>query len=328
MIEHPLPPSERPNLQKAIKETYTIGGIHTVVYKPNIPKELIHFNGFRPVMIAPGLWCTSDHYMVLDLADLLLSQGQAVISFDHRGVFGGQTPSRPEEYHMAQMIADLITIRGGLKEIPEIDAYRTAGLGISIGGVAMAYAEQEKTLHKKSPLFERLVMISPFVDIQSTARYFTNLLKQDQDGLYLVTSSGKKKYVTMDVFKRSADKYKGIDRELLQNIRKSVGLIFGEKDPQFSTTTAVQSLPSDPISLDAYWRSLNDERNMIVFDNSGVARKILITNDPLYFSLDGKQARQIRQIGQVYLIRDGNHNLNNSLNISAERNKIILDRLS
>src|SRR3989338_8993675 len=98
MIERRRASPERPNLQNAIKETYNLGGIHTVIYKPGLPKEQIPEAGFRPVIIAPGLWCTSEHYMVSDLAELLLGQGHAVVSFDHRGIIGGKTPSRPHEY--------------------------------------------------------------------------------------------------------------------------------------------------------------------------------------------------------------------------------------
>ena len=309
---------ERPNLQNAIKETYNLGGIHTVVYKPSLPKERIPIDDFRTVMIAPGLWCTSEHYMVLDLAEFLLSQGHAVVSFDYRGIIEGKTPSRPDEYHLANMVKDIITVKNGLKQVSQIDPNRTAGLGISMSGVAMAHAEKKQTMSRKSPLFESLVLLSPFVDIQSTARYFSELVKHDGVGSYIETNTGGRKYVTMDVFIKGAKKYKGIDRELLRHLRTPVGLIFGQEDPQFGATLAVQSLPGDHLSLDAYWESLNKNRDKIEFDETGVARKIITLN----------QARKFMLIGQAFLIRGGKHNLNDTPEIIAERNRIILDRLS
>ncbi|MEK7079379.1 MAG: alpha/beta fold hydrolase [Patescibacteria group bacterium] len=317
MTEQRRASPERPNLQNAIKETYNLGGIHTVVYKPNVPKEQIPENGFRTVMIAPGIWCTSEHYMVSDLADFLLGQGLAVVSFDHRGIMGGKTLSKPHEYHLAHMIEDIETVKRRLKEVSQIDAGRSVGLGISMGGVAMTYAEKKQTISRQSPLFESLVLLSPFVDIQLTARYFSQLVKEDHTGLYLETRDGGKKYVSMDVFKKGAKKYKGIDRELLRHLRTPVGLIFGQEDPQFGTTQGVQSLPSDHLSLDQYWQSLNEQRDKFEFDETGVARKIITINQP----------RKFMQIGQAFLIKGGNHNLNNSPEIIAERNRIILDRL-
>ncbi len=318
MAEQYRAPIERLNLQNAIKETYNLGGIHTVVDKPNVPRERIPVDGFRPVMIAPGLWCTSEHYMVLDLADLLLSQGQAVVSFDHRGIMGGKTLSRPGEYHLANMVEDIITVKNGLKKVPQIDTDRTAGLGISMSGVAMAYAEKKQTMSRKSPLFESLVLLSPFVDIQSTARYFSKRIKHDDIGLYIETRTGQKKYITMDVFNKGSKKYKGIDRELLRYLRTPVGLIFGQEDPQFNTAQVVQSLPGDHVSLDTYWESLCKNRDRIEFDGTGVARKIITLNQAPKFTL----------IGQAFLVKGGDHNLNNTPQVIAERNRIVLDRLS
>ncbi len=314
--------TERPHLQSAKKEIYNLGGIHTVVYKPDLPNEQIPLGGFRPVMIEPGVWCTSEHYMVLDLADVLLSQGQAVVSFDHKGLadpsIGGQTPGKPKDYHMKQMVADLITVRNKLQEIPDIAAYRTTGLGISIGGATMAYAARAQTATGKSPLFEDLVLISPFVDMQSTSRYFSKFLHQDSKGLYMTPSTGGRKHITMDVFERGAQKYRGVTRELLSDLRNQTGLIFGEEDPQFSAMQVMQSLPIDSISLEKYWLSLNDKRENIRFDKTGVASKIITIDQP----------RQYHVVGQAYLIRGGNHNLNNKPETIAARNKIILSTLS
>ena len=47
---------------------------------------------------------------------------------------GGKTLSRPGEYHLANMVEDIITVKKGLKKVPQIDADRTAGLGISMKG--------------------------------------------------------------------------------------------------------------------------------------------------------------------------------------------------
>lgn len=318
MVEQYHAPIERPHLQNATKETYNLGGIHTVVYKPNVPRERMPVNGFRPVMIAPGLWCTSEHYMVLDLAELLLSQGQAVVSFDHRGIMGGKTLSRPNEYHLANMVEDIIRVKNGLKQVSKIDANQTAGLGISMDGVAMAHAEKKQTTSRKPPLFESLVLLSPFVDIQSTARYFSKRIKRDHAGSYIETRTGQKRYVTMDVFNKGAKKYKGIDRELLRYLRTPVGLIFGQEDSQFSASQVLQSLPGDHVSLDTYWESLNKNRNRIEFDVTGVARKII--------TLD--QAHKFMLIGQAFLIKGGTHNLNDTPEVITERNRIVLDRLS
>ena len=318
MVEQRHASPERPNLQNAIKETYNLGGIHTVVYKPGLPKEQIPEGGFRPVMIAPGVWCTSQHYMVSDLAEFLLSQGHAVVSFDYRGIMEGKTPSKPGEYHLANMVEDIIAVKNGLKQVSQIDSNRIAGLGISMSGVAMAHAEKKQTVSRRPPLFESLILLSPFVDIQSTARYFSKLVKYDGVRSYIETSTGGRKYVTMDVFIKGAKKYKGIDRELLRHLRTPVGLIFGQEDPQFGATQAVQSLPGDHISLDTYWESLNKNRDRIEFDETGVARKIITLN----------QARKFTLIGQAYLIKGGTHNLSNTPEIIAERNRIILDRLS
>lgn len=221
----------------SIKEARNLGGIHTVIYRPLIPEPL---NGFQTVFIDPGVWCTSEHYMVKYLAEMLLSQGCAVVSLDHTGLadpsIDGQTPGESNKYRINTLMQDVETVVRGLSAVPYIDRSNLVGCGISLGGVILADTEIVLKENKQSPLFSKLLLLSPSYLLSTSGKYFLDKLKPEGDRWFYLTSSGRKKYVNPSIFSDTdLQAHPGVSLDICKRLNPPpVTLVFGELDDQQS----------------------------------------------------------------------------------------------
>lgn len=310
--------NENPPLRKPFREeSQIIGGIYTSIRTPLTEKT-----GKLPVIyLDPGLWATSEHYMVNNMSEIFTNIGFSVVTLDHTGLgdptIGGKTPGPSNLYHMDQMIQDNRVVIDGLKNYENLDSENIVGFGISMGGISLL--DMMKSPQAPSKI-KKLILLSPFINISSLWEHYSQLAKSEGDMMHLITSEGKKKNVSFEVFNQSEIQgHYGLSRNILNEINIPVSIIFGEKDEYFDTLEASRKAPHFNIGIMA-------EMNNINYNDMGISKRPIITFESLIKA--SERTGTTEQIGNLYVVQNGNHNLNNTPEVKTAFRQILKDELS
>ena len=310
--------NENPPLRKPFREeSQIIGGIYTSIRTP-----LKEITGKLPVIyLDPGLWVTSEHYMVNNMSEIFTNMGFAVVTPDHTGLsnlsIGGKTPGLSSSYHIDQIINDNKVVLEGLKEQKNMDSDNIMGVGISMGAISlldMMNSSQAPSNIKK------LLLLSPFVNISAIWDYYSRLVESKEDEMYHITSERKRKQVDFNVFYQSEEQgHYGLTQDILNEMQIPVSIIFGEKDEYFDALEAAQNAPHFNVEIMA-------EINDVNYNSMGISKRPIVTFKSLIKASKGTGATE--QIGNLYVVQNGNHNLNNTPDVKTALRNILQDELS
>lgn len=309
--------NENPPLRKPFREeSQIIGGIYTSIRTPLTEKT-----GKLPVIyLDPGLWATSEHYMVNNMSEIFTNMGFSVVTLDHTGLgdptIGGKTPGPSNLYHMDQMIQDNRVVIDGLKNYENLDSENIVGFGISMGGISLL--DMMKRPNAPSNV-NKLILLSPFVNISSLATYYSQLAKANENQMVFVTSEGRLKNVDFNVFYQSEEQgHYGLTRSILNEVQIPISIIFGEKDEYFDALEASQNAPHFSLKL-------MEEMKDVKYDVNGIAKRPIITFNSLVSMAEG--GRKTEQLGNLYMVQNANHNLNNTPGIKTALRQILTNEL-
>jgi len=310
--------SENSPLRKPFREeSQILGGIYTSIRTPLAEKA-----GKLPVIyLDPGLWCTSEHYIVQNMTEILTDMGFAVVTLDHIGLgdlsIGGKTSGPSSSYHIDQMIEDNKVVLEGLKEHKNLDSDNIMGLGISMGAISLL--DMMKFPQDPSNI-KRLLLLSPFINISAIWDHYSKLITSNESRMHHITSEGKRKLVDFNVFYQSEIQgHYGLSRDILNGINIPVSIIFGEKDEYFDVLEASQNAPYFSLEL---MKEIQD----VKYDVNGIAKRPIITLNSLVNAAEGK--RKTEQLGNLYIVQNANHNLNNTPEVKTALRSILQDELS
>lgn len=299
------------------EESQIIGGIYTSIRTPLAEKA-----GKLPVIyIDPGLWCTSEHYIVQNVSEIFTGMDFAVVTPDHIGLgdlsIGGKTPGPSSSYHINQMIEDNKVVLEGLKEQKNLDSDNITGLGISMGAVSLL----DMMSSSQAPSnIKKLLLLSPFINISVIWNYYSKLVKSKENKMHHITSEGKQKQVDFNVFYQSeVQGHYGLTQDILNEMQIPVSIIFGEKDEYFDALEAAQNAPHFNVEIMA-------EINDVNYNSMGISKRPIVTFESLIKA--SKRTGATEQIGNLYVVQNGNHNLNNTPDVKTALRNILQDELS
>ena len=98
-----------------------------------------------------------------------------------------------------------------------------------------------------------------------------------------------------------------------------ISIIFGEKDEYFDALEAAQNAPHFNVEIMA-------EINDVNYNSMGISKRPIVTFKSLIKASKGTGATE--QIGNLYVVQNGNHNLNNTPDVKTALRNILQDELS